>query len=138
MNIIDGISLLLFYHTQRFIRGRPRLLIKILTLVKCLQTFAGIKCCYYCGQIYRVLHACGRRGPRGLTFTWWGCCGVRQRHKPTELAHSFFFGSCVCFCLYGPFNCVSFHTFSGQLSAFSLCSSGLNSALYIYQSLPQP
>ena len=27
--------------------------------------------------------------PRGLTFTWWGCCGLCQRHKPTELAHPF-------------------------------------------------
>ena len=33
--------------------------------------------------------------------------------------------SCVCFCLYGPFNCISLCTFSQQLSAFSLCSSGL-------------
>ena len=31
----------------------------------------------------------------------------------------------VCFCLYGPFNCILFHKFSRQLSAFSLCVSGL-------------
>ena len=38
-------------------------------------------------------------------------------HKPTELAHSFLFCSCVCFCLfYGPFSCISFHKFSWQLS----------------------
>ena len=49
-------------------------------------------------------------------------------HKSTELAHSFLFCSCVCFCLYGPFNCISFHKFSRQLSAFSLCSSSLISA----------
>ena len=30
-------------------------------------------------------------------------------HKPTELAHSFLFCSCVYFCLYGPFNCILFH-----------------------------
>ena len=60
--------------------------------------------------------------PRGLTFTWWGCCGLRLWHKPTELPTLFFlsFCSCVCFCLYGPFNCISFHEFSQQLSAFSL------------------
>ena len=29
-------------------------------------------------------------------------------HKPSELAHSLSFCSCVCFCLYGPFNCISF------------------------------
>ena len=65
-------------------------------------------------------------------------------HKPTELAHSCWFCSCVCFCLYGPFSCISFHKFSGQLSAFSLCSSGLISAslvlstVCINESLPQP
>ena len=52
-------------------------------------------------------------------------------HKPTELAHSFLFCSCVYFCLYGPFNCISFHKFSRQLSAFSLCSSTLISALLV-------
>ena len=44
--------------------------------------------------------------PRGLTFTWWGCYGLCQRHKPTEVTHSFLFCSCVCCCLYGPFNCI--------------------------------
>ena len=74
-------------------------------------------------------------GPRWLTFTWWGCCGLCQRHKPTELAHSFLFCSCVCFCLYGPFNCISFHKFSRQLSDFSLCSSGLDSALLVLSTI---
>ena len=32
------------------------------------------------------------------------------RHKLTELAHSFLFCCCVYFCLYGSFNCVSFHS----------------------------
>ena len=34
----------------------------------------------------------------------------------------FSFCSCVCFWLYGPFNCISFHEFSRLLSALSLCS----------------
>ena len=38
---------------------------------------------------------------------------------------SLFILFCVYFCLYGPFNCISFHKFSRQLSAFSLLSSGL-------------
>ena len=68
--------------------------------------------------------------PRGPTFTWWGCHGLCLRHKPAKLAHSFYsvlVSFCVFFCLYiyGPFNCNSFHKFSRQLSAFSLCSSGL-------------
>ena len=57
------------------------------------------------------------------------------RHKSTELAHFFLFCSCVCFCLYGPFNCISFHTFSRQLSAFSLCSSGLISVLLVLSAM---
>ena len=57
----------------------------------------------------------------------------------------FKFCSLVYFCLYGPFYCISFHKFSRQLSAFSLCFSGLISAilvlstiisLSIYASLP--
>ena len=65
--------------------------------------------------------------PQRMTarLTWWGCYVLCPSHKPTELAQSFFFRSCFCFCLYGPFNCNSFHKFSRQLSAFLLCSSGL-------------
>ena len=54
------------------------------------------------------------------------------------------FCSCVYFCLHGPFNCISFHKFSRQLSAFSLCSSGLVSALLVLSTMylmwksPQP
>ena len=59
---------------------------------------------------------------------WWGCCGSCLWRKPAELAHSFSFCSCVYFCLYGPSTCIWFHKFSRQLSSFSLCSSGLNSA----------
>ena len=67
--------------------------------------------------------------PRGLTFSWWGCYGSCLRHEPTELAHSFLFCCFVYFCLSGPFKCISFHTFSRQLSVFSLCSAGLISTL---------
>ena len=37
--------------------------------------------------------------------------------------------------LYGPFNCISLHNFSWQLSAFSLCSSSLISALLILSTI---
>ena len=76
-----------------------------------------------------------RRSPRGFTFSWWGCCGLCQRHKPTELAHSFLFCSCVYFCFIDPFNWISFHKFSRQLSAFSPCSSFLNSALLVLSTI---
>ena len=56
-------------------------------------------------------------------------------HKPTELAHSFSFCSCVYFCLYGPFNCISFHQFFQLPSVFWLCSSGLISALLVLSTL---
>ena len=69
--------------------------------------------------------------PRGLTFTWWGCYGLCLWHKPTELANSFLFCSCTYFCLYGPFNCISFHKSSRQLSVLSLCSYGLISVLLV-------
>ena len=45
------------------------------------------------------VHVAQNRGPRGLTFSWWGCCGLCFRHKPTELAHSCLFCYCVYFCL---------------------------------------
>ena len=56
-------------------------------------------------------------------------------YKPTELAHSFLFCSCVRFCLYGPFNCISFHKLSRQLPAFSLCSFCLLSALLVLSTI---
>ena len=52
-------------------------------------------------------------------------------HKPAELVHSFSFCSCVYFCPYGPFSCISFHEFSRQLSAVSFCSFGLLSTLLV-------
>ena len=60
-------------------------------------------------------------------------CVVYVRHKLTELAHSFFlkFYSCVHFCFYGSFNCISLHKFSRQLSVFWLRSSSFISALLV-------
>ena len=52
-------------------------------------------------------------------------------NTPTELVYSLLFRPYVFFCLYGPFNCISYHKFSWQLSAFSLCSSSLNSVLLV-------
>ena len=80
-------------------------------------------------------------GPRGFTFTWWGCCDhINQPSSPTP-----FYSVLVSISVYGPFNCISFHKFSRQLSAFSLCSPGLNSALLVlstiylfHETLPQP
>ena len=51
--------------------------------------------------------------------------------NPPSLPIFFLLCSCVYFCLCGPLNCTSFHEFSRQLSVFSLCSSGLASALLV-------
>ena len=59
---------------------------------------------------------------------------VTDVNQPS-LAPPFLFCSGVCFCLYSPFNCISFHKFSRQLSAFSLCSSGLISALVVLSNI---
>ena len=53
--------------------------------------------------------------PRGLSFSWWGSYGLCLWHKLTELATCFLFYFCAYFCLYGPFNCISFIKFSRQL-----------------------
>ena len=58
---------------------------------------------------------------------------VKDVHQPSLPASFFLFCSCVYFSLYIPFNCILFHKFSRQLSAFSLCSSGLNSGLLSFQ-----
>ena len=51
--------------------------------------------------------------------------------KPAELAHSFSFCSCVYFCLYRPFNCISLHKFSRQFFVFSFCSAALISVFLV-------
>ena len=56
-------------------------------------------------------------------------------HKPTQLAHSFLLCTCVYFCLYDPFHCISFHKFSRQLSVFRLCSCGLSSAVLVLSTI---
>ena len=99
--------------------------------VTVLLTVSSVGCDSPCWlyRLWAVTVLAAHAGPRGLTFSWWGWYGLCHRHNPTKLAHSFLFCSCVCFCLYGPFNSISFHKYSRRLFAFSLCPSGLNSAL---------
>ena len=56
---------------------------------------------------------------------------INQRSSPIPFFSSLFLCSCVYFCLYDPFNCISCHMFSRQLSAFSLCSFGPIPALSV-------
>ena len=73
--------------------------------------------------------------PCRLTFTWLGFCGLCERYKSARFVRTFLFCSCVCFCLYGPFSCFLFSKSSQQPSTFSLCSSGLNSALLVLSTI---
>ena len=97
-------------------------------------------------------HSASKKGP---TACCWHCCTLYKcpRHFSKSASYSVPAGSssrggdvvvyvkqpslqtplcfCAYFCLYGPFNCISFHKFSRQLSAFSLCSSGLIFALLV-------
>ena len=57
--------------------------------------------------------------PRGLTFTWWACCSLCQRHKPTEFTPSFFFNSI----------CVSVSVFMTLSTVFHSINSPANSPL---------
>ena len=66
-------------------------------------------------------------------------------HKPAELAHSFLFSSCIYICLYGPFNCISFHEFFPTTLRFLtlffrsyICLNGRFSCMSLYESLLQP
>ena len=79
--------------------------------VLCHQSWRLSLVAMFSAQI-RSVSSASRSGHHGLTFTWWGCCKLCQRHEPAVLAHSFLYYSCVCFCLYGPFNFISIHEFS--------------------------
>ena len=69
--------------------------------------------------------------PHGLTLTWWGCCGFNQPSLPTP-----FYSVLVSVSVFMALSNV-FHskTFSRHLSAFSLCSSGLISALLVLSTI---
>ena len=130
-----------YRYSQHSVLSKPEGRFQIESLVSCIYfdlfSLLGYTFTFWEGRFLFSSH-------HSLTFKWWGCCGLCLWHKPTELAHSFLFCSCVCFCLYGPFNCISFHKFSWQFSPFSLFSSSLISAfgpfnyIYLYESLLQP
>ena len=58
--------------------------------------------------------------PCGLTFRWWGCCGCPWHNRAYPFLFTLFWSVCV----FGLFNCISFHKFSRLFSAFSICSTG--------------
>ena len=70
-----------------------------------------------------------QRSPRAplhvVGMLWFMSLTLTNRARPF-----LFICSCVCFCLY-PFNCISFHTFSPKLSAFSLFIPAVISAFLV-------
>ena len=75
-------------------------------------------------------------GPCRLIFTWWRCCGLCLSHKPTELAHSFFIVFLCLFKSLWPFQLYFYFINSpDNTRAFSLCSSGLISALVVLSAI---
>ena len=95
-------------------------------------------------KCYSPRHKFSFDGARGLTFSWWGCYSLCCRHKPTELAHSFLFSSCVSFCPFGPFICVSFINFpdnsplSHSVLLVLFCFIGRFNYIPLYESLLSP
>ena len=53
--------------------------------------------------------------PEGLTSTWWGCYGLCFWHKPTELAHSFFYSVLVSVSVFMALP-TAFHSINSPLS----------------------
>ena len=82
--------------------------------------------------------------PRGLTFTWWGCYGSCLRHKPTELAHTFY-SVLVSVSVFMALSTV-FHSInspdnsplSHSVLLVLLCLAGPFNYISLYESLPQP
>ena len=61
---------------------------------------------------------------------------VKNRNKPTELAHSFFHSVFVSVSVFLALrNCISLHKFSPQLSTLSVCYSGLTAALLVLSTI---
>ena len=44
-----------------------------------------------CVVVALITHMTSSESLRGFNFSWWGCYDLFLRHKPTELAHSFYF-----------------------------------------------
>ena len=79
------------------------------------------------GWISGVVHAGSPSGGGDVTVY---VLNINQLSLPTLFLHF-----CVCFCLYGPLTCISFHKFSQQFFTFSLCPSGLISAFLVLSTI---
>ena len=107
-----------FFKTQLIINRLKRVLWVFLKIIIFDSTPIKSGPCWF----FAVFTRSPSRGADVTVYVW---------HKPTELAHSFSFCSCVRFCLYVPFSCISFQKFSRQLSVFWLCSCDLISDLLV-------
>ena len=127
------------YDTLNFVHLIPLFLYqKTRFLTRC-QTRGAVDLMYLLDQNYQQCFE-NAASPSGIVPTGSPSSGgdvavyVFDVNQP-NFPHSFLFCSRVCFCLYGPFNCISFHIFSQQLSAFSLCFPGLISALSVLSTI---
>ena len=93
-----------------------------LVIESCVLPMIRRACCSWYSLLRWVPVGSPSRGGNVMVYV----LDLNQPSLPT-----LYFCSCVCFCLYGPFTCISFHKFSRQLSAFSLCCSGPISALLL-------
>ena len=89
----------------------------------------------YVNVFLLIIHLSSYPSPRGLAFTWWGCYGLCPRHKPTELAHSFYF-VLVYVSVFMALSTI-FHSINSPDNSplFLLCSSGLTSALLVLSTI---
>ena len=94
-------------------RLHPKIRYSQVAYVPSISNTLGGTCVYtkykWSFQIYAFAAGSPSRGGDVTVYVW---------HKPTELARSFLFYSCVCFCLCGLFNRISFHN-SPDNSPFS-------------------
>ena len=91
--------------------------------------FFLLACSFVCFTFFLLLSPLAHLHVVGMLLRF-----ISDINQPT-LPTLFLFCSSVCFCLYGPFNCISFHKCSWQLYAFSLCSSGLIAAKLVFSTI---
>ena len=100
----------------------------------------GGECVPYLPELHQVVVIAGDSDLCCCVSYFLFKCGVYGAKKTLfsrggEVTVYVLFCSCVCFILYGPFNCISFHNSPDNSSAFSLCSSGLISALLVLSTI---
>ena len=123
-----GTSHYLLLHQGAWLYIRPPVRAAVLNFIICINNF----------KVLRMFHSTfgllDWTCPHGLIFTWRGCRGLCLWPKPTALAHSFWFCSCVRFCLFSRQLPLPSHS----LLWISFCLIGPFNYTPLPESLPQP